>query len=128
MSQELRVEKMSQEQGLNSNHDYPYHDILVIDNTEGQEAAVGSYQVGQSNIDAHGDQKKLFVSKHTLIIAVTETDELRLNDSRNVNIAPVGADQELWTNISRIYYNVAAGGVMVIYFEGVLSEEARDAH
>jgi hypothetical protein len=119
---------MSQEQALNSNWDLPYHDILIIDNVEGQDPVAGSYEVGQNNVDAHGDQKKCFVSKHTFLVSVVEETVLRLNDSRNVDIADYLSGEWLLTNISRVYYVIPAGGVLVIYFEGVLPEEARDAH
>lgn len=110
-----------------TNWDLPYHDLLIINNTEGQETISGSYPVGKNNRDAHGNQAKLFVSKHTFVFVVGETDEIRWNDSKNVIIAlPATSYGPFKTNIHTVFYSVAVGSVLAIYFEGVLPQEARN--
>lgn len=111
----------------NMNWDYPYHDCLIISNTEGQDPITGSFTPGMNNVDAHGDQTKLFVSKRTRFThGNVDGEEIHFNDARNVNIADF---EDLWffTSVSVIYYVIPAGGYLKIYVEGVLSEEARDA-
>lgn len=121
-----------------ANHDYPYHDFVTINNELGEESLNGMYAVGTSNVDLHGDQSKRFVSKHANLWCMNFATTVRFNDSRNVAIylpaklinstdAVVWCEKEFHTNIAAVYYTVAAGDVLFMYFEGVLPEEARDA-
>lgn len=123
---------------ISANHDYPYHDFIFIDNSESEEDLAGIYVVGTSNINAHGDQTKRFVSKHTNIWSDFIDNTVKFNDSRNVDVyLPIRAvdtvetmaiyEKEFHTNISSVHYNVVAGQRLWMYFEGVLPEEARDA-
>ncbi len=110
-----------------TNWDFPYHDELFIDNSGGQDAIVGAYPVGKTNRDAHGNQAKLFVSKHTIITDSGVSDELCFNDSKNINIYPNALEGlDIYTNIHTVFYSVAAGSTLRIYFEGVLPQEARN--
>ena len=54
----------------NMNWDLPYHDFLYVHNTSETDTLTGMYKVGQNNIDAHGDQKKHFISKHMRTITI----------------------------------------------------------
>lgn len=124
---------------FSSNRDYPYHDETAYDNTEGQDPLVGMYQVGSNNVDANGDQSKRFVSKRAILVGFPDPAEIRLNDSRNVALnhwLPYMFDpttptsrwmMELHTNINAIYFSIPAGSALLMYFEGVLPQEARDA-
>lgn len=124
---------------ISSNHDYPYHDYVFINNSQGESALKGSYQVGNSNVDAGGDQKKRFVSKRAVIWTFTDDTTIRFNHSNNVEqvipfhqLEPINEITvyrgEYHTNISEVFYTVGANGGLYMYFEGVLPEEARDAH
>ncbi|MCJ7621737.1 MAG: hypothetical protein MUP64_16155 [Anaerolineae bacterium] len=82
--------------------------------------------MGSNQINAHGAQHKLFVSKNTLIFS-TETTHVHFNDSRNV---PQDILANTWytfySNIAAVYFPIPAQGkIMLLYFEGVLPEEAR---
>jgi hypothetical protein len=107
---------------LSANHDYPYHDY--------HHASVGTtnpfYIVGSNQINAHGAQHKLFVSKSTLIYSTEDTD-VHFNDSRNV---AVGILANTWytfySNIAAVYFTIPNQDKdLYLYFEGVLPEEAR---
>lgn len=121
-----------------ANHDYPYHDFVKIVNESSQDALVGSYNVGQANLNKQGDQHKLFVSKITNIFAGSSGTTIKLNDSKNVAIdlpiiiaetatSPRVYGKEFHTNISVVYYSISPGDVLYMHFEGVLPQEARDA-
>jgi hypothetical protein len=123
---------------FSANHDYPYHDFAVIDNSQGGDPVTAMYAVGTNNVNAHGDQSKRFVSKHANIWTNDPTTVVRFNDSRNVPIVlplifgivePEMAtyEKEFYTNIAAVYYTVPAGKTLWMYFEGVLPEETRDA-
>jgi hypothetical protein len=119
---------------FNTNRDFPYHDYVVIDNSEGTGAINGVYQVGQSNMDLHGDQAKRFVSKRTLILCTDSSTVIVFNDSKNVPMIPFYDQdtlnnlirQEYHTNIHAVYYSVATNDMLLMYFEGVLPQEARN--
>ena len=104
------------------NHDFPYHDYetdttAVLDKT---------YIVGENN-KLQG-QKKLFVSKSTLIIC-TEACHVHFNEAANVMINIIAnVPYTFYSNIHAIYYGRTQGqasGTMHIYVEGVLPQEAR---
>jgi hypothetical protein len=107
---------------LSANHDYPYHDYHHAD----AQTTIGWYVVGSNQIDAHGSQHKLFVSKSTVIYS-TELTHVHFNDSRNVAVA-ILANQwyEFKSNIAAVYFPIpGADKDLYLYFEGVLPEEAR---
>lgn len=109
---------------IGANRDYPYHDFVTFE--DGEEPI--SYQVGKNNKDLDGDQKKLFVSKSTMILSDVECT-IRLNHAGNTPIT-IRADTqyEFLSNISMVYVTViATGGYIDLGFEGVLPEECRDA-
>jgi hypothetical protein len=121
-----------------SNHDYPYHDYVTIDNSQGSGILEGVYAVGSSNVDAHGDQSKRFVSKRANMWYEVADTHVHFNDSRNVPISfppiawdaegePIYYEKEFYTNIAAVYYSIVQGDILHMYFEGVLPEEARDA-
>lgn len=121
-----------------ANHDYPYHDFILLDNTEGEEDLIGHYVVGTDNVNAHGDQHKKFVSKRTVINVLGDPAEIKFNHADNVTVIPpvtfvdavagiTFCIEEYHTNISEIFYSVPAGSRLLLYFEGVLPQEARDA-
>lgn len=103
-----------------ANHDYPMHDYKEY----AAASAPANYVVGTDNMN--GSQKKLFVSKSTLVHCDTAVT-LRWNDSRNV-LQDIVANT--WytfrANIrSVLVVTIGAGGTLRMYFEGVLPEEVR---
>lgn len=105
-----------------ANRDYPYHDS----HSDTMTADYQAYIVGSNNIGGQGDQKKLFVSKSTLIDATTDAN-IRLNNSNNV-IIPLRANNfyEFKSNIKVVYYEYdSEEGNIHIKCEGVLPEEQR---
>ena len=107
---------------FSANHDYPYHDYHYANS----QTTNPFYIVGSNQIDAHGAQHKLFVSKSTLIFS-TETTHVHFNDSRNV---PQNILANTWytffSNIAAVYFPIpGADKDLYLSFEGVLPEEAR---
>jgi hypothetical protein len=108
---------------------------LTIDNSAGQDVLIGTYAVGENNLNAHGDQSKRFVAKRTIFTSLVGVTVIHLNDSRNVAIIPIQNmdaintiyELELHTNIANVTYEVPIGATLYMYFEGVLPEETRDA-
>lgn len=106
-----------------ANRDYPYHDYHHAD----PQSAIGFYVVGANQIEAHGSQHKLFVSKSTLILS-TEDTHVHFNDSRNVAVAILANTWYTFvSNIAAVYFPIPGDDKdLYLYFEGVLPEEARD--
>lgn len=102
--------------------DYPYFDFHQFDDTE--EPAI--YWVGTDNKDRDGTQKKLFVSKSTLIYSDVACT-IRFNGPNNV-LTPIPANT-WFTFVSDIYalvvVTIADGGYLLAYFEGVLPQDSR---
>lgn len=105
---------------MRANHDFPYHDHVVFEDTD--EPTL--YQVGQRNIDAHGSQRKHFVSKSTLIYSDVACT-VRFNNANNV--ADTILPNVLFTffcNISAVIVDaIGAGGTLYMYFDGVLPSD-----
>ena len=105
-----------------ANRDYPYHDFHHVD----EESTSSGYVVGSNNIAAHGSQRKLFVSKSTLIMA-TENSTIVFNHDSNVVITLL-ADTwyEFKSNIYHVFCACASQEFDIyLYFEGVLPQEQR---
>lgn len=107
---------------FNANIDLPYHDYHHANS----QSTIGFYVVGSNQINAHGAQHKLFVSKNTLIYS-TEATHVHFNDSRNVAVAILANTwYTFFSNIAAVYYPIpGADKDLYLYFEGVLPEEAR---
>ena len=107
---------------LSANRDYPYHDYHYANS----QTTNPFYIVGSNQIDAHGAQHKLFVSKSTLIFS-TEATHVHFNDSRNVAVAILANTwYTFYSNIAAVYFPIpGADKALYLYFEGVLPEEAR---
>lgn len=106
-----------------ANRDYPYHDFITID--DGDEPK--QYVVGTNNKDVQGDQKKLFISKSTMILSDVECT-IRFNHTANTPIT-IRADTqyEFLSNIKMVYVTaIGAQGYLDLGFEGVLPDEARN--
>ena len=109
---------------IGANREFPYHDFKTLD--DGDEPVV--YQVGKTQVDLQGDQKKFFVSKSTLIISdVTCTIRFNSTDNAPITIRP-NIYYEFLSNISKVYVSaIGTGGYIDMAFEGVLPQETRDA-
>lgn len=89
-----------------------------------------SYQVGANQIEAHGDQKKYFVSKSTLIFA-TYDFEVKFNSMSNVSVRILANTwYEFKGNIYQVFKrpyddDFPKDVTIYIYFEGVMYDEAR---
>lgn len=107
-----------------ANRDYPYHDFHSATTT----STYKPYYVGEKNLDASGDQHKLFISKSLLIMATTDT-RVKFNHSDNVFLALLANNwYEFKSNIVSVFYRYATeAGTIYIYPEGVLPNEQRDA-
>lgn len=108
---------------FSANREYPYHDVWNNDDY----SDTGIYVVGSNQINAHGDQHKLFVSKSTLIFSEVFLS-LRFNSPKNEPV-PILANTwyEFKSNIWTVYWDVGTlSGMLWLYFEGVLPEEARN--
>lgn len=103
-----------------ANHDFPYHDegkFLIGD--------IGfKYVVGANNVDAHGSQRKHFVSKSTLFYC-TAAAQVRFNHSDNVVIdIPANVLITFLSNIREIFIVTVADQVtLYAWFEGVLPQQ-----
>ena len=110
---------------FNTNRDYPYRDYLKATSS----GPISGYAVGTNNINKHGNQSKLFVSKSTLIYASAACTVV-FNDSKNVviDILPL-VWYEFKSNIWMIFWDLGTDGAdLYLYFEGVLPDEARVPH
>lgn len=102
-----------------ANHDFPYHDqatFLIGD--------IGSsYVVGDNNVDAHGSQRKRFVSKSTLFHC-TAAAQVRFNHASNVVIdIPANVLITFVSNIREIHIVTVADQVtLYAWFEGALPD------
>jgi hypothetical protein len=110
---------------ISANRDLPYHDETSL-------MAVGEgayYVVGTNNKNRHGTQSKTFVSKSTLVYADSNII-IHFNDAKNTPIPIVGnVWYEFKSNIWQVFVeDLGDAGTALIYFEGVLPEEARTAH
>uniref|UniRef100_A0A6M3X525 Uncharacterized protein n=1 Tax=viral metagenome TaxID=1070528 RepID=A0A6M3X525_9ZZZZ len=103
------------------NHDLPYHDYKAFTDADNATA----YTVGDDNVDAHGSQRKRFVSKSTLLIATGATT-VRFNHSRNVLMTLIAnVPYTFFSNVhTLIIGTIAAQATLYAYFEGVLPEDA----
>lgn len=110
------------ERVIHSGRDFPYHDYKKFE--DGDEP--DTYQVGEANLNADGDQRKLFVSKSTLIYSDVACT-VKFNHADNVTIDILANTwYTFWSNIHRvIVLTIATGGTLYMYFEGVLPEDAR---
>jgi hypothetical protein len=107
----------------NMNRDYPFYDCKVEEIT----TAVSSYAVGHNQVNAHGDQRKKFVSKSTLVYC-TEDAYLIFNNSKNVaNYILANTWYEFKSNVYEVFYCTvqAQSAVIKLYFEGTMPAEAR---
>lgn len=106
----------------NTNTDMPYHDYYTVE--DGSEPA--QYDVGHNQVTGHGDQRKLFASKNTLIMA-TAAATIRFNSGNNVLITLLANTwYTFYSNIHTLFIvAIAQGGTLYAYFEGTLPEEAR---
>lgn len=104
------------------NREYPYEDVLEVTSA----STVQFYAVGSNQIDAHGTQHKLFVSKSTLIYSTAATT-VKFNSPNNVdNLLLPGVWYEFKSNIASVIFLIPTGeDYLLFYFEGVLPEEAR---
>jgi hypothetical protein len=107
-----------------ANRDYPYHDFHYVTS----QSTENKYTVGHNQIHGHGDQRKLFVSKSTLIYT-TARATLQFNSVNNVIM---GIEANTWyefkSNIYQVFFNIPSGeDAIVFYFEGVLPNEQRGA-
>jgi hypothetical protein len=107
---------------LSANRELPYHDYHVASS----QTTNPFYIVGSNQINAHGAQHKLFVSKSTLVYS-TEDTHVHFNDSRNVAVAILALTwYEFKSNIAAVYFPIPGSDQgLLLYFEGVLPEEAR---
>lgn len=86
-----------------------------------------NYAVGRDNLTTQGDQRKLFVSKSTLIFSPLDVD-IKLNNMNNVTIAILANTwYEFKSNIFHVFVNDYddVQGYIKFYFEGVMVDEAR---
>jgi hypothetical protein len=106
-----------------ANRDYPYHDYIAFT----PQSTKFAYVVGQNQTVGHGDQRKLFVSKSTLIYS-TEDQTIHLNNMNNVAIVILASTwYEFKSNIYQVFVTTpAASQYIKFYFEGVLPQEARN--
>jgi hypothetical protein len=104
------------------NRELPYHDYTMVNVTVDPRF----YAVGTNNVNAHGSQRKRFVSKSTLVWSSGDT-AIRFNDNNNQTmILPDHTWIEFKSNISSVYWDALAPyRYILMYFEGVLPEEAR---
>jgi len=109
----------------NANRDLPFHDYTVVEST----TTSGVYVVGTNNINGTGDQKKTFVSKSTLFFSTAIID-IHLNSHNNVLITLLANTwYEFKSNIHSVFYDATQGaGVLKMYFEGIMFNEARRPH
>ena len=105
---------------LSANTDIPLHDFAKY--AAGTEPT--TYNVGTNNM--HGDQKKKFISKITLVYCAGAAT-IRLNNSGNVTIDILAG---VWftfrQNIHTVFIDtITAQSTLYFYFEGTLPEEGR---
>jgi len=110
---------------INANRDLNMHDYETATLT----ATYKPYSVGENNKDLHGDQSKLFVSKSTLIYSTVDAD-VKFNDMNSIEIDILAGNfYEFKSNIRKVFYKYSAEqGIIYIYCDGVLPEEARSGH
>jgi hypothetical protein len=103
-----------------ANIDLPFHDFHHVDET----TATNSYTVGHNNLGQGKDQKKLFVSKCTLIYC-TEDTHIHFNNAMNVAVTSLANTwYTFYCNIYAVYTTaITQGKDLYLYFEGVLSKD-----
>ena len=110
---------------FNANRDLPFHDYYLF--ALGNDVGWLSYAVGHDNLTTQGDQRKLFVSKSTLVYSPVDVD-IKFNNMNNVTIAILANTwYEFKSNIFQVFvYDVREDESYVkFYFEGVMVDEAR---
>lgn len=110
---------------INANRDFPYHDYETATTT----ATKVAYEVGENNRGLNAEQNKLFVSKSTLMYCTTNT-YVNLNSPQNVDVLLIANNFYTFkSNIKSVFYRyVASEGIIYIWAEGVLPQEARGTH
>jgi hypothetical protein len=107
-----------------ANRDYPYHDYHYVN----EECTDTKYSVGHNQVHGHGDQRKLFVSKSTLIYSTVDI-VVYFNNKNNVAIDILASTwYEFKSNIYQVFWNYGGQAEewdIYFYFEGVLSNEQR---
>jgi len=105
-----------------ANREYPMHDYVSI--ADGSEPT--RHVVGSGNMAAGGDQKKLFISKSTLVFCTTNA-VVRFNNANNVaQTLLANTWYEFYQNMHTLIVDtIAEGGVLYAHFEGVLPSEGR---
>jgi hypothetical protein len=109
----------------NANRDLPFYDYTYY-------LIAGLpyfYPVGMNQIEAHGDQKKYFVSKSTLVYATVNT-VVKFNSNLNVAVDILaGVWYEFKFNIYAVYVTdsdqAGEDDKIRFYFDGVMVDEAR---
>jgi len=103
-----------------ANWDLPYHDYHHAD----EDSTDRSYRVGENNIGQGRDQKKLFVSKCTLIYC-TEDTTIHFNNANNVAVTILANTwYTFYFNVySLTHAAITEGKDLYVYTEGVLPEE-----
>jgi hypothetical protein len=107
-----------------ANRDYPYHDYTSYN----EQSTDTKYMVGANQLHGHGDQRKPFVSKSTLIFA-TDDFYVYFNNQNNVAVT-ILADTwyEFKSNIYQVFWlHIGEDDTysLYLYFEGVLPNEQR---
>jgi hypothetical protein len=107
-----------------ANRDYPYHDYHYIN----EECTDAKYSVGHNQVHGHGDQRKLFVSKSTLIYSTVDI-VVYFNNKNNVAIDILASTwYEFKSNIYQVFWDIPQDEFeLYLYFEGVLPSEQRGA-
>ena len=105
-----------------AHRDWPYHDYEQTTTT----AAYKTYLVGANNRGGEGDQMKFFTSKSLLIFCTTNT-RVKFNHADNVVFTLLANTwYEFMSNIYAVHFTrFAEDGIIYIYAEGVLPQEAR---
>lgn len=103
-----------------ANRDLPYHDFYYAT----AQTTTTSYVVGTNNMGQGKDQKKIFVSKSTLIMSTVDT-VVHFNNSNNVAIVILAnVWYEFKSNIYTVYHTQPADTAKIyFYFEGVLPKD-----
>jgi hypothetical protein len=85
-----------------------------------------SYTVGHNQIEGTGDQKKLFVSKSTLIYSTEDTFVVFNSRNNAKHTVLANTYYEFKSNIFVVFHPPAtSGNGIYFWFEGVMYNEAR---
>lgn len=109
----------------NTNRDLPFHDYYDSDYYDD----TGSYDVGHNQIMKTGDQKKLFVSKSTLVYSTADCF-IYFNSMNNAPVFILANTYfEFESNIFVVLWDKELRtGYLYLWFEGVMFNEARRPH